>query len=84
MNPRSLAKQCNPVQPQTLDCIVFVIEQTIEALTHAAVIERSDLLQDGQLESEISQMLLSYLIWKSAHSSFAKIVDDIQTVKLKQ
>lgn len=56
-----LAKQCDHVQPQNLDYIVFVIERTIEALTHAAVIERSDLLEDGQLEQEISQMLLSYL-----------------------
>lgn len=62
-----LAQQCDRVQPQNLDYIVFVIERTIEALTHAAVIECSDLLQDGQLEQEISQMLLSYLTKKFAH-----------------
>lgn len=33
--------------------------------------ERSDLLQDGQLEQEISQMLLSYLTQKLAHSPSA-------------
>ncbi len=59
-----LAKQCDCVQPQNLDSLVFVIERTIEALTHAAVIERSDLLQDGQLEPEISEMLLSYVTQK--------------------
>lgn len=62
-----LAKQCDQIEPQKLDYIVFVIERTIEALTHAAVIECSNLLQDGQLEQEISQMLLSYLTQKFAH-----------------
>lgn len=47
-----LAKQCDRVQAQNLDYIVFVMERTIKALTHAAAIERSDLLQDGQLEQE--------------------------------
>ncbi|MDZ7960382.1 MAG: TetR/AcrR family transcriptional regulator [Aulosira sp. DedQUE10] len=56
-----LSKQCDRIEPQKLDYMVFIVEQTIEALTHAAVIERSDLLQDEQLEQEISQMLLSYL-----------------------
>jgi AcrR family transcriptional regulator len=62
-----LAKQCDRIDPQTLDYIVFVIERSIEALTHAAVIECSDLLQDGQLEQEINEMLLSYLTQKLAH-----------------
>ena len=56
-----LAKQYEPINPQQLDHIVFVIERSIEALTHAAVLECSDLLQDGQLEREINEMLLSYL-----------------------
>lgn len=63
-----LAKQCDRVQLQKLDYIVFVIERTIEALTHAAVIEQTELLQDGQLEQEISQMLLSYVTQKLNHS----------------
>ncbi|MBE9008661.1 hypothetical protein IQ250_00330 [Pseudanabaenaceae cyanobacterium LEGE 13415] len=56
-----LAKQCDSIPPPQLDCIIFVVERTIEALTHAAVIERSDLLQSGQLEQEISQLLIAYL-----------------------
>lgn len=56
-----LTKQCDRIAPQNLDYIVFVIERTIEALAHAAVLERPDLLQDGQLEQEVSQMLLSYV-----------------------
>ncbi|WP_193198963.1 TetR/AcrR family transcriptional regulator [Nostoc sp. MG11] len=72
-----LAKQCDTaeavkppayrIQPQKLDYTVFVIERSIEALTHAAVIECSDLLQDGHLEQEINEMLLSYLTQKLAH-----------------
>lgn len=61
-----LAKQCDRTQLHNLDCIVFVIERTIEALTHAAVIERPELLQDRQIEQEISQMLLHYLEQKLA------------------
>lgn len=69
------------IQPQNLDYIVFVLERTIKALTHAAVLERSDLLQDGQLEQEISQMLLSYLTQKLAHSPSAP---PAPTAKLEQ
>lgn len=64
-----LAKQCDRLTPQNLDRIVFVVEQTIEALTHAAVIESPDLLKDEQLEQEISQMLLCYLDGKFASSA---------------
>ena len=60
-----LAKQCDRIPPQKLGSVVFIIERTIEALTHAAVIECSDLLQDEQLEQEISELLLSYLIEKN-------------------
>jgi AcrR family transcriptional regulator len=66
-----LAKQCDRIPPQKLDSIVFVIERTIEALTHAAVIERPDLLQDGQVEQEISQLLLSYLTENNSMTSTA-------------
>lgn len=59
-----LAKQCEHIQPQNLERILFMLERTTEAVTHAAVLERPDLLKDGQLEQEISQMLLSYLIEK--------------------
>ena len=59
-----LAKQYDHINSQQLNCIVFVIERSVEALTHAAVLECSDLLQDGQLEREINEMLLAYLSQK--------------------
>lgn len=64
-----LAQQCGHIPSQNLDSLVFVIEQTIEALTHAAVIEHANLLDNEQLEQEISEMLVSYLTRKLAHSA---------------
>lgn len=49
------------IAPQNLDLAVLIIERTVEALTHTAVIERSQLLNDGQLEQEITTLLLCYL-----------------------
>lgn len=49
------------LEVQNLDLAVLIIERTVEALTHTAVIERSQLLNDGQLEQEITTLLLSYL-----------------------
>lgn len=49
------------IEVQNLDLAVLIIERTVEALTHTAVIERSQLLNDGQLEQEITTLLLSYL-----------------------
>lgn len=53
------------IQPQNLDLAVFILERTVEALTHTAVIERPELLNDGQLEQEITNLLLSYLVKKA-------------------
>lgn len=50
------------IGPQNLDLAVFILERTVEALTHTAVIERPELLDDGQLEQEITNLLLSYLL----------------------
>ena len=53
------------IQPQNLDLAVLILERTIEALTHTAVIDRPELLSDGQLEQEITNLLLSYLVEKT-------------------
>lgn len=49
------------IQPQNLDLTVFILGRTVESLTHAAVIECPQLLSDGQLEQEITTLLLAYL-----------------------
>ncbi len=56
-----LEQNRNQIEPQNLDLAVLIIERTVEALTHTAVIERPQLLKDGQLEQEITTLLLSYL-----------------------
>lgn len=53
------------IQPQNLDLAVLILERTVEALTHTAVIDRPELLNDEQLEQEITTLLLSYLVKKS-------------------
>lgn len=60
-----LEQRRDHIQPQNLDLAVFILERTVEALTHAAVIERPELLGDGQLEQEIITLLLSYLVQKT-------------------
>ena len=60
-----LEQNRNQIEPQNLDLAVLIIERTVEALTHTAVIERPELLNDGQLEQEITNLLLSYLVKKT-------------------
>lgn len=60
-----LEKKCDQIQPQNLDLTVFILVRTVEALTHAAVIERPELLSNGQLEQEITNLLSSYLVEKT-------------------
>lgn len=55
----------NQIQPQNIDLAVLIVERTVEALTHTAVIDRPELLSDGQLEQEITNLLLSYLVKKT-------------------
>ncbi len=62
------------LEPQNLDLAVLIIERTVEALTHTAVIERPELLSDGQLEQEITILLLSYLT--HGHQAFCRINND--------
>lgn len=59
-----LEKKCDQIQPQNLDLTVFILVRTVEALTHAAVIEHPELLSNGQLEQEITNLLSSYLVEK--------------------
>ncbi|NJM72519.1 MAG: TetR/AcrR family transcriptional regulator [Scytonema sp. RU_4_4] len=54
------------LKPQNLDLTVFILGRTVESLCHAAVIEHPELLSDGQLEQEITNLLLSYLLEKTS------------------
>lgn len=59
----------NQIQPQNINLAVLIVERTVEALTHTAVIDRPELLSDGQLEQEITNLLLSYLVEKKTRKT---------------
>jgi AcrR family transcriptional regulator len=57
-----LEKRRDEVKPENLDLMVFIVGRTIESLTHRAVLDRPELLNNGELEQEITTLLLSYLV----------------------
>jgi AcrR family transcriptional regulator len=57
-----LEKRRDQIKPENLDLTVFIVGRTIESLTHRAVLDRPELLNDGGLEQEIAMLLLSYLV----------------------
>jgi hypothetical protein len=57
-----LEQRCDLIQPKNLDLTVFIVGRTIEALTHGAVLDRPELLNNEQLELEITTLLSSYLL----------------------
>jgi AcrR family transcriptional regulator len=50
------------IQPQNIDLTVFILNRTVDSLCHAAVIEQPNLVSDNQFETEVSNLLLAYLI----------------------
>lgn len=50
------------LRPQNLDLAVFVMVHAVQAVTHAAVIERPDALEDEALAEEIATMVERYLL----------------------
>lgn len=57
-----LEQRRDQIQLRNLELTVFILERTIESLTHAAVIEHPEFLKESQLEEEITKLLLSYLV----------------------
>jgi AcrR family transcriptional regulator len=57
-----LEQRQDQIRCENPDLTVFIVGQTIEALTHSAVLNNPDLLKNGQLEREITVLLSSYLI----------------------
>ena len=49
------------IAPKDLEIAAFITVNTIEALTHAAVLSRPDLLQGTQLRDQVSGMVIGYL-----------------------
>jgi AcrR family transcriptional regulator len=57
-----LAQRCDQLQPKNIDLTVFIVGRTIKTLIHGAMIDRPELLKNGELEQEIITMLSSYLV----------------------
>ncbi len=56
-----LKQRCDQTQVQNLELSVFILERSIESLTHAAVLEHPELLKENQFEAEMTRLLWSYL-----------------------
>ena len=56
-----LARQLGRMSSSRLRMLAFVIETTIEALTHRAVIDTPDWLNSGELETEAFALLAPYI-----------------------
>ena len=50
------------VRPKNLELAAMVVVQTMEALTHGAVIHRPDLLEMDELQEEITEIIVRYLV----------------------
>lgn len=50
------------IQPQNIDLTVFILSCTVDSLCHTAVIEYPHLVSNNQFETEVSNLLLAYLI----------------------
>jgi AcrR family transcriptional regulator len=57
-----LAQRSDQLRPQNLDLAVFIVEHTIRALIHGAIIDHPELLKTGELEQELMTMLSAYLV----------------------
>lgn len=47
---------------QNIDMAAFIVVNTVEALTHASVIERPDLLGTEELVDEVTRLIANYLL----------------------
>lgn len=49
------------IRPANLDLAAFMVIEAVEAVTHAAVLDRPEYLEDADFVEEISTLVLSYL-----------------------
>ncbi|WNZ43607.1 TetR/AcrR family transcriptional regulator [Leptolyngbya boryana CZ1] len=59
-----LAQRSDQLRPKNLELAVFMVERTIRALIHGAMIDHPELLKTGELEQELTLMLSAYLVKK--------------------
>jgi AcrR family transcriptional regulator len=56
-----LDRWSDSIEPRNLAMTVFILCRTVDALSHAAVIEYPDFVKDDRFETEVSNLLLAYL-----------------------
>lgn len=59
-----LAQRSDQLRPKNLELAVFMVERTIRALIHGAMIDHPELLKTGELEQELTLLLSAYLVKK--------------------
>jgi len=57
-----LARRPEKLRPRDLEMAVFILVHSVQAVTHAAILERPDALSDDALADEISALVLRYLL----------------------
>ena len=57
----SLERDRATIRPRNLDIAAFVLVQAVEALTHAAVVHRPELLQSEEFVDETTELVVRYL-----------------------
>jgi len=57
-----LAQREERLRPRDLDMAVFILVHSVQAVTHAAILERPDALADDALADEITVLALRYLL----------------------
>lgn len=58
---RRMEQERATLRPRNLEIAAFVIVQTVEALTHAAVLHRPDLLRSEAFVNEVTELIVRYL-----------------------
>ena len=58
----NLSKRREKLRPRDLDLAVFILVHGVQGVTHAAVLDRPDALHDEALASEVTDLILRYLV----------------------
>src|SRR5262249_50387969 len=58
---RHMERERSALRPRNLEIAAFVVVQTVEALTHAAVLHRPDMLRSEAFVDEVTELIVRYL-----------------------
>jgi len=58
---RHMERERSALRPRNLEIAAFVVVQAVEALTHAAVLHRPDMLRSEAFVDEVTELIVRYL-----------------------